>query len=407
MSDVAGRLSEGADAVIDTATYVAACAAVGRHHPGLTPEVIGQAYFAEAGLRLSALDADVPTLVFAAAAAEDALAAERQALEILAQGWVGESGSAAADFVSRQCAEAAAVITALRDATEVLIRLRQVLALQVDEKVATTVRVGDRADRAAWLTAAEGVLRGGAGDPAAAVVTGQVARYVAADIGTEWLPAMLSGSEAVSAAYRRAAADLAELPTPTFEIATAPAVAVPAADRRPATPPPGPGPGPVAPPIPAAAGAAPPSPPTTPGTLPTAVAADPIGITAPTTSADPPAAVGAVRRNVRRRPPPTQPDGPPADGSSDGESPDPASEPETPSDNDTDPEDGGGPANLGGAAPVQAAAPATPPEPAPPAVPAPLPPSTPPLPPLLAAEVPAPERTPCEIAADELPQVGQ
>ena len=235
MSDVAARLSDGAAAVAATVTYVAACAAVGRRHPDLTPHLVGEAYFAETGLRLSALDADIRAVASAAAAAEEALRIERQALEILSQGWGGQSGSAAAEFVTRQCAAAAMVTAALHDAAEVLIRLRRSLAVGVDRKVDTTVRIGDRADRPVWDGAAESVLRGRAGDPEQAVVTRWIAPYISTDIGGEWLAAMRSGSEAVAAAYRQAATELAELPLPSFEIAAPPLPSV----ARPARPPPG------------------------------------------------------------------------------------------------------------------------------------------------------------------------
>ena len=56
---------------------------------------------------LEAFGADCAALGAAAAAAQDALCMQREALAVLVEAWGGESGSAAADLIRRQCAEGA------------------------------------------------------------------------------------------------------------------------------------------------------------------------------------------------------------------------------------------------------------------------------------------------------------
>ncbi len=63
---------------------------------------------------LEALDADCAALDAAAAAAEDALCLQREALAVLVEAWGGESGSAAADLIRRQCSEGADVVADLQ-----------------------------------------------------------------------------------------------------------------------------------------------------------------------------------------------------------------------------------------------------------------------------------------------------
>jgi len=64
--------------------------------------------------------ADIAALDAAAALAEEALAYHREALILLAEGWQSETGSAIADFMNMQCGHAADVVDALRQAAGVL-----------------------------------------------------------------------------------------------------------------------------------------------------------------------------------------------------------------------------------------------------------------------------------------------
>ncbi len=68
---------------------------------------------------MSPVDADTladdsAALAAAAAAAEEALQLEREALALIREGWSSESGSAAADFVDCHCRDGEAVVSALR-----------------------------------------------------------------------------------------------------------------------------------------------------------------------------------------------------------------------------------------------------------------------------------------------------
>ena len=289
----------------------------------------------------------------------------------------------------------ARVLAAMQDAAEILDRLRAALAARVDEKVAAAVRIDDRTAgvRGVWLAAADAVLRGAAHDSAVEVVTAQIAPYVDADIGAEWMAAMRAGTDGVSTAYRQAAEHLAELGGPPFEIATPPGVPAAAPARRAAPSPAVPSPPPPSPtwsPPPAASAVPLPPSATLPDSPLAASAASPLAPLAPS-AAVPPSAPTVVEEPARRhRRPAAEPE--------ETDNPEEADNPEEP------------------AAAVPAAPsddPVAHPEPLPqnetaaPAVPpaAPLP--TPVLPPPLAAEAPDPQRTPCEIAADELPQVGQ
>ena len=115
--DVGSRLAEGAAAVASQ-----------------TPQ-IQQWYYAEDGLRLDALDADSAALTAAAAAAAEALHVQRQALDVLTEGWWGGSGSGAVDFVARQCSAAAGVVAELRNGAGILSALSENLGRVVDSKV--------------------------------------------------------------------------------------------------------------------------------------------------------------------------------------------------------------------------------------------------------------------------------
>ena len=115
--DVGSRLAEGAAAVASQ-----------------TPQ-IQQWYYAEDGLRLDALDADSAALTAAAAAAAEALHVQRQALDVLTEGWWGGSGSGAVDFVARQCSAAAGVVAELRNGAGILSALSEDLGRVVDSKV--------------------------------------------------------------------------------------------------------------------------------------------------------------------------------------------------------------------------------------------------------------------------------
>lgn len=115
--DVQSRLAQGAAAVADS------------------PQQIQDRYYAEDGLRLDILDADAAALTAASAGAEEALHNHREALDLVSHRWLGGSGSSAGDFLARQSAAAGEIIGSLRSAAAALSALRADLEYVVNAKV--------------------------------------------------------------------------------------------------------------------------------------------------------------------------------------------------------------------------------------------------------------------------------
>ncbi|MEZ0362390.1 hypothetical protein ACAG26_01610 [Mycobacterium sp. pUA109] len=258
--DVAARLATGQLAVDHTQHYVRAAHLLGYQHPELTAHdaQVHDWYDGETGLDLPALDGDGAALRATAAAAEEALRLQRTQLGDLAAAWAGSGGDAATAFLRRHCAAGAEAAAAVHAAADSYAALIDTLWRLVDDKVATAIDIDDRcaAQRPVWLAAAQTVATG-VGDRAAAheVVERQVTPYVDNDIRVDWLTAMRATRSAVAAAYDGAAETMAA-PAPYFalpgELATPypqPAVAVPVAPAA-ALPPrhdPPPAPQPVTP----------------------------------------------------------------------------------------------------------------------------------------------------------------
>jgi hypothetical protein len=409
---VSVRPAQADAAVANTATYVAACRAVGRPESGLTAEQVRAWYATEQGLNLAALDADSAAVAAAADAADEGLQAAREGLAILTGAWAGGSGSAAVEFVERHCVAAATVVAGLRDAAEVLNSLRQRLGDLIETKAEAAVRIDDRSagPRPGWLAGAEAVLSGAPDSAAVQLVSQQIAPWVD-EIRSEWVTAMRSSTESVTTAYAESANRLTARGDPRFEM--------PAPRSTPDRDPPGAAPQPEAPaaaPQPAPAQWVPQSAPaqSVPLVSPTlpdadgglaalvaaladALAAAPetgLDVETEPEEADPEEAEPDESEPVIPEPvepEPVEPD--PEVQTGTGESkepaaqPDPAAEPEPVADADSE----------------QPEQPAPQPQPQPPALETPQPPSPPPL----AAESTAADQSPCEIAADELPQVGQ
>ncbi|AQT81405.1 hypothetical protein B1R94_22345 [Mycolicibacterium litorale] len=437
--DVAARLAAGRPSAANTQVYVSACHAVGYQHPELTahPAQIIEWYCGEEGLDLYVLDADCASLRAAAAAADEAVHMARDGQTTLSAAWQGESGSVAHDFVERHCAVGSAVAGALHAAAVACAALRDTLGRLVDEKVEAAVSVDDRriGERSAWLAAAATVTGGvGGRDEAVEIVTHQITPYVDADVRTQWLTAMRSATASVAAAYQDALRQVNSAAPLYFEVPGqwgAPTVPPPATARiaAPAVP--------VAPTVPAAAvpvdsGVSPvgaPAP-ASPAMPPESAAAQPLP---PVPPSEPPGGLGAAApAGMPALPDATGGlsgvlgqiadalgglfDGLPEDSGDDMpelDDPTESGEGETtgeviePNAEENAPEEVPVAEDV-----VEDEQPAeepvvteTPPVAAPP------PPSEPPSEPL-AAEAPTPsempeDRTPCEIAADELPQVGQ
>jgi hypothetical protein len=208
--DVAGRLADGLAAVDDLQTYVTATRTRGYANPDLTLDnsQVRDWYGTEDGLDLRLLDADCAQLRTAAQGADEALRIARAQAAALAGAWRGGGGGAAVEFLNRHCTAGATVSDAVRAAADACARLRDELWSAVDRKVAATVSIDDRtqSQRPAWLAAARVVTAGTADsdDPSASVVDTQVKPFVDHDIGGEWVPAMHAAAGQVVAAYRDA-----------------------------------------------------------------------------------------------------------------------------------------------------------------------------------------------------------
>ncbi|OMC08809.1 hypothetical protein A5735_20135 [Mycolicibacter heraklionensis] len=208
--DVPGRLAEGREAVERTQTYVSACHRRGYRHPELTgyDGQLADHYDGESGLDLRSLDADCAALNALAAVADDVLRTQRQQLVELDHAWHGSGADVTAEFLRRHCDAAAQLTAGLRAAATACGVLRDELWRLVDDKVAAVLAVDERVDahRHSWLTAAHAVTSGAADGSAAEVVDKQVMPYVADDVGGEWVAAVRKARDGIDAAYRAAVA---------------------------------------------------------------------------------------------------------------------------------------------------------------------------------------------------------
>lgn len=218
--DVAARLAEGRAAVEHTQTYVRACQVLGYQNPDLTthPAQIREWYAGEDGLDLRALDRDCAELRAAGVVAAEALRIQRAQVAELAAAWTGPGGDAAVQLLQRHCDSADALATELRAAAQRCESLRDNLWYLIDSEVATAIAVDDRvgAARPAWLAAAAAVMAGDR-DGAADVVRQQVMPYVDNDIHHDWLTAMRSASDGVETSYAMVIDKMAAVPTARFE----------------------------------------------------------------------------------------------------------------------------------------------------------------------------------------------
>mgnify|MGYP000039924342 FL=1 len=203
--DVAQRLAEGEQALAVLDDYVAACRALGLPSAASLPDL----YRAESGLDLAALTADARSLDAAALAAQDALRLQGNGYRELTDQWSGTGGDAAAGFLRTLTSAAEDVVAHLQRGAQALTTLRDELWRAVDAKVDAVVRAGAQAagHRDAWHAAARAVL-GGAGHVAAAseIIDQQVKPFVLRAVDGDLLPALLAASEAVAAAYDSALA---------------------------------------------------------------------------------------------------------------------------------------------------------------------------------------------------------
>ncbi|MDF2823173.1 MAG: hypothetical protein K0R68_581 [Mycobacterium sp.] len=452
--DVTGRLSEGLAALDNMELYVRACAARGYHHPDLTAHstALRDWYGTEDGLDLHAVDSDCVTLRLITRQAAQALDGARTGVAAREAAWGGEAGSAASEFLAGHAAAATDVVAAVTAAAQVLERLRDELWRLVDGKVNTTVAIDARttAQRPVWSEAARD---GGSAE----VVDEQIRPWVESVIAGEWVPAMQATREAVAAAYRTAIEALSSRPAVTFMVpgdlgprlsappaavragtaatpvlSTIPAAALPGPTADTAVPqaipsetsPPPPPPAPLP-----TTGALPPEPAAGPGTPPGGLT-DPLGaLLNPSAGALPSLGEDAVGGPVgdpavlpAEVPPEVESDeiepdeGEPdltelrekvLDAAEDVAVDNPAEDGGSGEDGEPNEIDAGG-SETDSAVVEPGKAPDCPEIPAAPHAPDPAAPveTTPPAP-LGAEPAPDSEQTPCEIAADELPQVGE
>ncbi len=449
--DIPSRLAEGRPAVDNIQTYVWACHMLGYANPDLTLHAsqVSDWYSSEDGLDLRALDADCAALEAAVAAAEDALMRQDEQLAALSSAWQGGTADLSREFLRRHGEASAAAAAAVRTTADALATLRDNLWHTVDGKVAAAVAADDRAP-GEWLAAAHTVTTG-AGDRAAASerIDQEVKPFVDNDIRAEWLTAMRSAMAAVMESYDAATAELSAEPDAVFDVPgdLGPSWTPPPRDDEAATVPAAASS--VAPPVatvpswgaPAPAWAPAPAPP--PVAPPPAPPVDP-GATAPAMSAPPSAPslggmpdVGSGLSGIGQQladvfgsllgsaddalAEPPDIDEPELDGDVDDELDEDPEEEDEPVEPVADPEQEPA-ADQPVEAPVadETCKPAEAPiDQPPPDEPAPTPAPVPPPPEPTPAPVPPPPEpgpladpaaaaeTPCEIAADELPQVGE
>jgi uncharacterized protein YukE len=218
--DVASRLAEGRPAVDNIQTYVWACHVLGYANPDLTQHVsqVSDWYGSEDGLDLRALDADCAALEAAVAATEDALTRQDDQLGELSAAWQGRSADLSREFLHRHGEASAAAAAAVRTTADALAKLRDNLWHTVDGKVAAAITTEGRAPDE-WLAAAQTVTTG-AGDRAAAseLIDQEVKPFVDNDIRADWLAAMRSAMAAVAELYDAATAELTAEPDAVFDV---------------------------------------------------------------------------------------------------------------------------------------------------------------------------------------------
>ena len=206
----------------DIADLAAACQAIGRST--VSAARIQDLSHAQDGIRLDALDSDADALSAAAASAQEALDAANSAGGVLAQAWRSGTGSAATDFLHRQCVSGARVIEHLTAAAGALRRLREELTRHLEAEAAATARVQTPAT---WLSAARAVTSGRAGADAVDVVAGEIAPFVDTVVAREWAPAVESATTGMSAAYRQANTELTDRTPVRFETPAMPEASSP------------------------------------------------------------------------------------------------------------------------------------------------------------------------------------
>src|SRR5271166_2131901 len=220
--DVGARLAEGRPAVEHTQTYVQACHVLGYQHADLTAHgsQVQDWYDTETGLDLRVLDDDRAAIRAAVNTIDEALWLQRGQLTEIAAGWRGSGADSAAQFLQRHCDTAAEVVAHVRAAAEGYAALRDSLWQVVDGKAATAVAIDDRrlGERSSWLAAAQTVTAGVGDSAAEELVRQHVNPYVDNDIRVDWLTAMRAAAASAEASYDAAIDALSSTRDVYFEI---------------------------------------------------------------------------------------------------------------------------------------------------------------------------------------------
>jgi hypothetical protein len=392
--DVDGALARGGPAVEVLSDYVAACRALGR--TATDPAQLHDAYTAEDGMDLGALDADCAAIAAALGTVEEAARLQESARAALAAAWQGPGADIAAQVIAAHAQSSEQTVSALHRVADTLTELRDDLWHLVTGKVAAVQDIEDRAERAQWWPAARAVTTGaGAQDSASEIVDDKVNPFVTVAIGSDWAEVMESTKRSVRDAYDTAAAGLsADQPAGFGSLGSAagvtPAAAAPPVDAMAAAPAPASAGDPFSGGLPL-------------GGLGSGMSSVGGGFTG----------AGQQLADLLGGLFGTGADSIPAEpldiGERDTDEPEP--EPDDDREEDEGKEDDADEESEGEGEPTPETAEATEvlgPEPDPPAatpVPQPVP-AAPVAAPMAAEPPPEPPRTPCEIAADELPQAG-
>ncbi|QNJ94682.1 hypothetical protein HZU40_10735 [Mycolicibacterium fluoranthenivorans] len=242
--DVDGALARGGPAVEVLSDYVAACRALGC--TVTDPAQLHDAYTAEDGMDLGALDADCAAITAALGTVEEAARLQESAQAALAAAWQGSGADIAAQVIAAHAQSSEQTVSALHRVADTLTVLRDDLWHLVTGKVAAVQDIEDRAERAQWWPAARAVTTGaGAQDSASEIVDGKVNPFVTVAIGSDWAEVMESTKRSVRDAYDTAAAGLsADQPAGFGSLGSAagvtPAAAAPPVDALAAAPAPAP-----------------------------------------------------------------------------------------------------------------------------------------------------------------------
>jgi hypothetical protein len=220
--DVAGRLAEGRPAVEHTQTYVQACHVLGYQHPDLTAHAaqVQDWYDTETGLDLRVLDDDSAAIRAAVNTIDEALWLQRGQLTEIAAAWTGSGADSATQFLQRHCDTAAEVAVHVRVAADSYAALRDSLWQVVDGKAATAAAIDDRrlGERPSWLAAAQTVTAGVGDSATEELVRQRVNPYVDNDIRLDWLTAMRAAAASAEASYDAAIDALSSTRDVCFEI---------------------------------------------------------------------------------------------------------------------------------------------------------------------------------------------